>query len=107
MADHAAKQPEPVLTRAAIVTVISVLVALLVKVGAGDVSTWLEQNEDVIAGAVLAVGPIVAGWLARRHVTPTVAGSPAGTDGDTSDLPAVDGDPVDVPDSVDDLPVAT
>jgi hypothetical protein len=61
---------EPVLTRAAVVTVISILSALLIKIGGGDVSAWLDQNSDLLAGAVLAVAPLVAGLLARRHVTP-------------------------------------
>jgi hypothetical protein len=61
---------EPVLTRAAVVTVISILSALLIKTGGGDVSAWLDQNSDLLAGAVLAVAPLVAGLLARRHVTP-------------------------------------
>lgn len=80
MADHNAKQPEPVLMRAAIVTALSVLSALLVKTGASDVSSWLSIHSDEVAGALLAVGPAVSAWLARRHVTPLV--SPRNAEGD-------------------------
>lgn len=64
---------EPLLTRAGIVTAISVLAALLVHVGAGSVSTWLGGHANEIAGLVLAAGPIVSGLLARPHVTPVAA----------------------------------
>lgn len=66
-------QPEPVLSRATIVTVITVLAALLVKVGGGQVSTWLDQNADLIAAIILAVGPLVSAYLARRKVTPVAS----------------------------------
>jgi hypothetical protein len=54
-------------------TTLSILSALLVHVGAGDVSVWLQEHRDQIAGAILAVGPLATGYLARRHVTPTSA----------------------------------
>lgn len=90
MADHAAKQPEPVLTRAAVVTALSVLSALLVKSGAGDVSAWLSVHSDEVAGAVLAVGPAVSAWLARKHVTPLLSPkNAAGEKLETASLPDV------------------
>jgi hypothetical protein len=64
-------QNEPLLTRAGIVTLISVLASLLVKTGGGSVSTWLNQNADTIALLILMAGPIVTGLLARGKVTPT------------------------------------
>jgi hypothetical protein len=80
---------EPVLTRAGVVTVISILSALLIKTGGGDVSAWLDQNSDLIAGAVLAVAPLVSGLLARRHVTPvTPAQAPQALADGLSALPA-------------------
>jgi hypothetical protein len=63
-------RPSPLVTRAAVITALSVLSALLVKAGAGDVSVWLDQNSDTVAGAVLLVAPAVTAWLAKRHVTP-------------------------------------
>jgi hypothetical protein len=72
-------QAEPALTRSAVVTVISVLSAMLVKTGGGSVSTWLNQNSDIIAGLILAVGPLVAGYLTRGKVTPLAA--PKAADG--------------------------
>lgn len=70
MSAHKAKQPQPVLTRAGIVTVIHVLAALCVSLGAGKVSGWLGNHADLIAAVILAAAPLVAGFLARRHVTP-------------------------------------
>lgn len=64
---------EPLLTRAGIVTAISVLAALLVHLGAGSVSDWLAAHSDQIAGVLLAVGPLVTGLLARAHVTPVAS----------------------------------
>jgi hypothetical protein len=71
MSIHTDKQPEPVLTRAGIVTVIAVLSALLVSVGGGKVSGWLDQNSNTVAGLILAVAPLVSAVLARVHVTPS------------------------------------
>lgn len=79
MALHSSTRPQPVLTRAAVVTVLTVLSALLVQLGAGDVSVWLDEHSELIAGVVLAAGPTVSAWLARRHVTPTAA--PRANDG--------------------------
>lgn len=79
MADHSNKQPQPVVTRAGIITALSVLSALLVHVGAGSVSTWLSVNSDAIAGAILGAGPLVSALLARQHVTPVE--SPRAADG--------------------------
>jgi len=70
MAAHSSKPPEPVATRAGVVTALAVLSALLVKAGASDVSVWLTQNSDWISGAILAAAPVASGWLARGHVTP-------------------------------------
>jgi hypothetical protein len=63
-------RPSPLVTRAAVVTALSVLSALLVKAGGGDVSVWLDQNSDAGAGAVLLVAPALTAWLSRGHVTP-------------------------------------
>ena len=64
---------EPLLTRSTVITVISVLSALLVKAGGGSVSVWLYQNSDTIALLVLAVGPVVTALMSRKHVTPVAA----------------------------------
>lgn len=89
MAGHNARQPEPVLTRAGVIAALGVLSALLVKTGAGDVSTWLSIHSDEVAGGILTAGTVVAGFLARRHVTPLA--SPKGADGSrlTPDLSVV------------------
>jgi hypothetical protein len=79
MPNHATKRPQPILTRARIITALAILSALLVKVGAGSVPAWLDEYSAWIAGAVLAVGPLVTGYLARRHTTPT--SSPRDNDG--------------------------
>lgn len=79
MSAHAAKRPQPVLTRAAVVTIISVLSALLVAVGAGSVADWLTAYADTIAGVILAAGPLVSAVLARGKVTPVDA--PQNSDG--------------------------
>lgn len=74
---HAAKRaPEPILTRAGIVTAITVLAAVLVHVGAGNVSVWLYQHRDQLAGGLLAVGPTMTAVLARRHTRPVVEAGP-------------------------------
>lgn len=72
MAGHSieTKRPEPLVTRAHVVTALAVLTALLVKVGLGQVADALTQYEDPIAGVVLAAAPLVTAYLARRHVTP-------------------------------------
>jgi hypothetical protein len=70
MSAHTEKQPQPVLTRAAIVTVVHVLAALLVEAGAGRVSSWLDARANLIALVILAAAPLVSAFLARRHVTP-------------------------------------
>lgn len=76
-AAHSAKRaPEPILTRAGIVTAITVLAAVLVHVGAGNVSVWLFEHRDQIAGGLLAVGPTVTAVLARRHTRPIVETGP-------------------------------
>lgn len=62
-------RPEPLLTRAAVVTIIGTLAGLLVHFAGGHVSAWLDTNKDWIAGAVVAVGPILTGLLTRPHVT--------------------------------------
>jgi hypothetical protein len=67
------KQAQPLLTRAGIVTALSVLAALLVHLGAGNVSDWLGAHADQIAGLLLAAGPIISGLLARSHVTPVAS----------------------------------
>lgn len=67
------KQAQPLLTRAGIVTALSVLAALLVHLGAGSVSDWLGAHSDQIAGLLLAAAPIVTGLLARAHVTPVAS----------------------------------
>jgi hypothetical protein len=64
---------EPLLTRSTVVTVISVLSALLVKTGGGNVSVWLAQNSDSIALIVLTAAPLVTALVSRRHVTPVAA----------------------------------
>jgi hypothetical protein len=81
MAAHSTEQkrPQPLLTRAQVVTAITVLTALLVKVGLGQVADVLDRYEDPIAGLVLAAAPLVTAFLARRHVTPKT--SPQDDDG--------------------------
>lgn len=82
MAAHNApadSRPQPVLSTTAVVHVIAVLCAVLVKLGAGDVSTWLGAHSAVIAGAVLVVSPFVSAFLAARKVTPL--SSPQAADG--------------------------
>lgn len=81
MADHTAKQPEPVKTRAYIVTAIGTLSALVVHWHGGVYSTWLDEHKDEIATAILVAGPTVSAWLARKHVTPVV--SPKSADGES------------------------
>lgn len=73
------RRPQPVLSRTAIVHVIAVLCAVLVKLGAGDVSAWLDGHSDLIAGGVLLVSPFVSAFLAARKVTPLSA--PQSADG--------------------------
>lgn len=79
MADHSASQPEPVLTRAGVVTAISGLSAALAYVGLPDIADALSSYSAPIAGVILVVGPVVTAWLARRHVTPVA--SPRTADG--------------------------
>jgi hypothetical protein len=79
MAAHSVAQPKPVLTRAGIITVISVLTALLTKVGLGQVASCLSGAEDPIAGLVLAIGPVYTAVLSQRHTTPVA--SPRDNDG--------------------------
>lgn len=93
MANHSAtpKQPQPVLTRAGIVTALAVLSALLVHFGAASAGSWVDAQSGWLAGLILAGSPVVTGWLARKHVTPTAspkddAGNdlvPAGSTADT------------------------
>ncbi|HET8581780.1 MAG TPA: hypothetical protein VFL65_00900 [Jatrophihabitans sp.] len=80
MADHNAKQSQPVLTRAGIVTALSVLAALLVRLNLPDAASWLDAYADTVAGVLLAAAPIVTAVLARRHVTPTASPRNAGGD---------------------------
>jgi hypothetical protein len=61
---------EPLLTRSTVVTIISVLSALLVKTGGGDVSTWLDANSDTIALLILTAAPLATALLSHKHVTP-------------------------------------
>lgn len=89
MAGHSTKQPAPGVTRARIAVVIGVLTALCVKLGLGQVASVLTQYEDPIAAVVLAVAPLVAAHLAKRHTTPL--SSPKDADG--NDLAPV-GSPV-------------
>lgn len=72
MATHSTqpKQPQPILTRAGVVTAITVLAAVLVRLHLGSVASWLTDAEDPLAGAILAAGPVYTAFLARRHVTP-------------------------------------
>lgn len=79
MPGHNARQPQPVLSRTAIVHLIAVLSALCVKLGAGNVSAWLDAHSTVIAAVILVVSPFVSGFLASRHVTPL--SSPKAADG--------------------------
>lgn len=62
-------RPEPVLTRAGIITAIAVLSALCVQLGAGDVSVWLGAHKDLISTVLLAASPLITALLARLHVT--------------------------------------
>jgi hypothetical protein len=75
MAQHSTEQkrPQPLVTRAQVVTALAILTALLVKVGLGQVADVLNQYEDPIAGVILAVAPLVTAYLSRRHVTPKVS----------------------------------
>jgi hypothetical protein len=70
---------EPLVTRANIVALVGVLSAALIHTNHGAVSAWLGGNADLLAGAVLAVAPLVTALLARKHVTPVSA--PKGADG--------------------------
>lgn len=71
MANHSTdKQPEPALTRAGIVTALTILAALLVHFGAPSAGSWLTAHSDIISGLILAVGTPVSGWLIRNVVTP-------------------------------------
>lgn len=79
MAAHSVKQPEPLLSRARVITVIAALAALLIKLNLGDLAGELVQYEDPIAGIVLIVAPYVTARLARKHVTPVA--SPRDSDG--------------------------
>lgn len=79
MAAHSSARPQPLLTRAGVVSVISTLSALLVHFNGGHVADWLNVNQDLIAGAILAVSPSVTALLTRRHVTPVA--SPQSADG--------------------------
>jgi len=73
-------RPTPLLTRSTVVTIISVLSALLVKTDAGHVSAWLDENSNWIAGAILGLSPAVSGFLVRPHVTPVA--DPRNNDGE-------------------------
>jgi hypothetical protein len=73
MSAHTVKQPQPLLTRAGIVSAIHVLAALCVSLGAGKVSTWLGAHSSAIASLILALAPLVLAVVARRHVTPVSA----------------------------------
>jgi hypothetical protein len=66
-------QPQPLVIRAGIVTVISLLSAALIHTNNGSISSWLNVNADLIAAVVLAVSPIVSAYLSRRHVTPVAS----------------------------------
>lgn len=73
MAVHNASQPEPVMTRAGIVTAIAVLSALLIHVGLPQIADYLTNLADPIAGVLLAGSTLYSAFLARRHVTPVAS----------------------------------
>lgn len=81
MAAHSTqpKQDEPLLTRAGIVTAITVLAAVLVRLHLGGLASWLTDAEDPVAGLILAVGPVYTAIVSRKHVTPVK--SPKDNDG--------------------------
>lgn len=93
MAAHSTetKRPQPLLTRAGVVTVITVLAALLVRLHLGSLAPWLTDAQDPLAGLILAAGPVYTALTSRRHVTPLsspkdAAGNdlvPAGSTADT------------------------
>lgn len=72
-ANHSEAPREPLLTRAGIVTAISVLSALCVHLGAGNVSVWLDSHSTLIEAIILALAPIITAVLARLHVTPILS----------------------------------
>lgn len=67
------KQPQPLLTRAGIITALAVLSSLLVHLGLGNVASALDSYVDPLAAVILSVAPLVSAYLGRRHVTPVAA----------------------------------
>lgn len=70
MARHTTKRPQPLLDRAKVITGITVLAAVLVRLNLGNAADWLTDYEDPIAGVVLASGTLWTAISSRRHVTP-------------------------------------
>lgn len=64
------KRPQPLLSRAGVVTALTVLAAVLVRLNLDGLASWLTDLEDPIAGVILAAGPLSSAIAARRHVTP-------------------------------------
>lgn len=80
MATHKAKQPEPIVVRVSLATVVGFLSAACLHFGAlSGAGAWLATNKDWLAAGAGPLGPIVGAWLARQHVTPVAA--PKSADG--------------------------
>lgn len=63
---------EPVLTAAGIAAITSALIALLLSFGVG----LTPDQTAAIMGLVGVVAPVVAGYFARKRVTPTLEPRP-------------------------------
>jgi 4-amino-4-deoxy-L-arabinose transferase-like glycosyltransferase len=59
-------RPEPTLTAGALTAVVAAVLAVLAVFG----YQFPEGVRDAIGPAVAIVAPLIAGWVARRRVTP-------------------------------------
>jgi hypothetical protein len=83
---------EPLLTRAGIVSIVAVVVALLGTFGV-HLTPQLQDGIVQLLTLLAILGPLVAAYLARKHVTPV------------ADPRADDGTPL-VPEATEDAPPA-